>query len=254
MLLAIATFAESPISAFPVTHNNVIVTGISATITEENVTTAADANTFPTGEILTVNEGDVSVDLNTPVDLTGQQLSVVNSTLISVQDTLNAFAETPFATQNPRFVLTASNVTIIADANVNITGIDLSANLGDEIVQADANVFPTGIDLVTNLGDEIVQADANVFPTGTILTSNEGDVSVDLNTPVDLTGQELSSNVNSVSVSANADVQITGQQLTVSLNNPLITAWSNVDPNVTNTWTEVDTEDTNTWREVDIAA
>jgi hypothetical protein len=53
MLLAIATFAESPISAFPVTHNNVIVTGISATITEENVTTAADANTFPTGEILT---------------------------------------------------------------------------------------------------------------------------------------------------------------------------------------------------------
>jgi hypothetical protein len=46
----------------------------------------------------------------------------------------------------------------------------------------------------------------------------------------------------------------TGQQLTVALNNPLITAWSNVDPNVTNTWTEVNTEDTNTWREVDIAA
>jgi hypothetical protein len=64
------------------------------------------------------------------------------------------------------------------------------------------------------------------------LTTAEGSVTVDLNTPVDLTGI----------------------QLTISLNNPLITAWSPVAPNVTNTWTEVNTEDTNTWREVDIAA
>ena len=35
---------------------------------------------------------------------------------------------------------------------------------------------------------------------------------------------------------------------------PLITAWSNVDPNVTNTWTEVNEGVSNTWTEVDIAA
>jgi hypothetical protein len=58
------------------------------------------------------------------------------------------------------------------------------------------------------------------------LTTAEGSVTIDLNTPVDLTGQ----------------------QLTVALNSPLITAWSNVDPDVTNTWTEVNTSDTaNTW-------
>ena len=49
-------------------------------------------------------------------------------------------------------------------------------------------------------------------------------------------------------------IYLTGQQLTVALNSPLITAWSNVDPGVTNTWTEVNTSDTAVWVEVDLAA
>jgi hypothetical protein len=35
------------------------------------------------------------------------------------------------------------------------------------------------------------------------------------------------------------EVHVTGIQLQTSINSPLITAWSNVDPDVTNTWTEV---------------
>ena len=253
MLLAIAAFAESPLSAFP---NNVSITAtsVSATTAQGNVITIANANVFPTGTVLTANEGDVSVDLNTPVNLTGQQLSVFNSTLISVQDTLNAFAETPFATQNPRFVLTSKNVTIIADANVSVTGIALSTAIGNESITADANVFPTGTALSTAIGDENTQANANVFPTGEVLTVTEGNVSIDLNTPVDVTGEALSSSINSVSVSANADVVVTGQATTFVLGSIFITAWSNVDPDVTNAWTEVDTQDSNIWTEVDIAA
>ena len=49
------------------------------------------------------------------------------------------------------------------------------------------------------------------------------------------------------------EVQLTGIELTTAVNGPLITAWSNVDPNVTNTWTEVNEGVSNTWTEVDIA-
>ena len=99
-------------------------------------------------------------------------------------------------------------------------------------ITADANIDVTGEDLTLTLGDAESSVSIDVAVTGEELTTAEGSVTVDVNTPVDLTGQEL----------------------TVALNNPLITAWSNVDPDVTNTWTEVNTEDTNTWREVDIAA
>ena len=47
---------------------------------------------------------------------------------------------------------------------------------------------------------------------------------------------------------------VTGIDLTITTGSPLITAWSNVDPDVTNTWTEVDKDVTNIWTEVDIAA
>jgi len=52
----------------------------------------------------------------------------------------------------------------------------------------------------------------------------------------------------------NQQVDVTGIELTTAINTPLITAWSNVDPGVSNTWTEVSKGVSNTWTEVDIAA
>ena len=81
-------------------------------------------------------------------------------------------------------------------------------------------------------GDETAFTDVTASVTGQALNTNEGSVTIDLNTPVNLTGQ----------------------QLNTALNSPLITAWSNVDPDVTNTWTEVNEGVSNNWAEVDIAA
>jgi hypothetical protein len=50
------------------------------------------------------------------------------------------------------------------------------------------------------------------------------------------------------------DVLVTGIQLQTSINSPLITAWSNVDLDVTNIWTEVNKDVSNNWVEVDKAA
>ena len=99
-------------------------------------------------------------------------------------------------------------------------------------VTGTANLNVTGSAMTIAQGDETAFTDVDVAVTGQSLTTAEGSVEVKLNTPVDLTGQ----------------------QLNTALNTPLITAWSNVDPGVTNTWTEVDTEDTNIWTDVDIAA
>ena len=60
--------------------------------------------------------------------------------------------------------------------------------------------------------------------------------------------------VASVEIDLNTIVNVTGIQLTGLLNSPLITAWSNVDPDVTNIWTEVNKDVSNNWTEVDKAA
>ena len=46
--------------------------------------------------------------------------------------------------------------------------------------------------------------------------------------------------INSVTVEAKTPVDLTGFAMTLSEGTPGSVAWSDVDPNVSNTWTEVD--------------
>ena len=96
----------------------------------------------------------------------------------------------------------------------------------------DIVVHPTGIALTSTMGEESNVADANVSVTGI---------------------QATFTNAGAVARSS-VLVTITGSELTTTIGSPLITAWSNVDPDVTNTWTDVDEGVSNTWTEVDIAA
>ena len=71
---------------------------------------------------------------------------------------------------------------------------------------------------------------------------------------MDVTGSQLTSSIGTAVAVPGVEVQVTGVQMTFTINSPLITAWSNVDPDVTNTWTEADKGVSNTWTEVDKAA
>ena len=70
MLLAIASFAESPFSALPV---SVSITGITAQTNVGNATTSADANTTLTGQLLNTFTNNVTITANANVIPTGVQ-------------------------------------------------------------------------------------------------------------------------------------------------------------------------------------
>jgi hypothetical protein len=75
-LLGITALSQSPISSLGGTNVNVAVTGIQLTSSLNSVTIKADANAFPTSQLLTSTVDNVTVALNTPVDLLGEELTI----------------------------------------------------------------------------------------------------------------------------------------------------------------------------------
>jgi len=95
-----------------------------------------------------------------------------------------------------------------------------------------------------------ITADANIDVIGQQLLGALGEETIDINTPVDVTGISAAISVGSVVAVPGVEVPVTGVELSTDTGSPLITAWSNVDPNVTNTWTNVNEGVTNTWTNV----
>jgi len=96
----------------------------------------------------------------------------------------------------------------------------------------------TGIQLTTSIGEEIPAGNANVTLTGQSLSTGIGQV--DAVSVAEVTGISLSTNIGSVTTQANADVNITGVALTTAISSTRITAWAEVNTGTTVTWTEVD--------------
>ena len=124
-----------------------------------------------------------------------------------------------------------------------VSGSQTNFTIGTFSVSADGNVsvVVTEHDLTLTAGAiPTVTGDANVSVTGIQGTLGLGEETVELNTPVDVTGSSLTSSIGSATAVPGVEVPLTGIQMTGSINGPLVTAWSNVDPDVTNTWTDVD--------------
>jgi len=261
---------------------NVPVTGQS--ITSTLGTAVLDANTFATvsGEAMTAEEGIVdpspdasvtgigisaSLSIGTVVigtgnvELTGEELTISNT--ISVQDTLKAFSELPFASQNSRFIQTG-NITISADANTSVTGEILSIAEGSVTTTANANVIPTGIELTMQENSVGVSANANVFPNGIGFTANLGTAVLDANTIASPNGQEMTMQ-EGTATATDSVARPTGIEMSVAQGNARTLIWIPVDPGVGTTWnnvgtgasstyTNVDTGTKPVWTEVDTAA
>jgi len=229
-LLGITALSQSPISSLGGTNVNVAVTGEQLTSNTGATTIQANANVFLTGIPLTSTVDDVTVALNTPVNVTGEDLTI-----------------------------NLGDENVVTDVAVEVTGEQLNwSPIGTYSISADGNqsiIAGPEQELETDLGDLTLTGTANVSVTGLNASITLGDETAFTDVTVEVTGQDIGTvEVNSVEIDLNTPVDLTGQQLNTALNTPLITAWSNVDPGVSNTWTEVDTQDTNTWTEVDIAA
>lgn len=119
----------------------------------------------------------------------------------------------------------------------------------------------TGIELTATLGAAVFSGDARVFPTGILITSNIDGVIIP-NVDVQLTGIPITSTLASVTVVPEHVVSVTGVSVSTALGNPIVRAWGQVEPGVSNSWTPVsDTASfswssvndsvSNTWTEVD---
>jgi len=106
------------------------------------------------------------------------------------------------------------SVTVVAEANVPVTGLEATGNVGSVTVQANADVSVTGVEATGAVGAVTVTADANVSPTGLEATGAVGTATVSGDANIPVTGLEATGNVGSVTVQANADVAVTGLEAT----------------------------------------
>jgi hypothetical protein len=106
------------------------------------------------------------------------------------------------------------SVTVVAEANVPVTGLEATGNVGSVTVQANADVSVTGVSATGSVGSVTVIGTANVFPTGLEATGQVGAATISGDANVPVTGLEATANVGSVTVQANADVSVTGLEAT----------------------------------------
>jgi hypothetical protein len=100
------------------------------------------------------------------------------------------------------------NETITADADVPVTGTSLSITL-DNVIIPNVEVFPIGISLSTTLDSVTTISDVDVTLSSLNLLSVElGNESITGTASVDITGTELTMVVNSVGIEAGGNVTI----------------------------------------------
>ena len=227
MALGITAISQSPISALGGTNVNVSVSGIDLNTNIGIETIQGNAKITLTGIPLTLVVDDASIALNTPVDLTGEDLNInLGNETVAVDTTVEVTGEqlnwSPIGTYS---ISIDNNQSIIAGPEQ-----ELETDLGDLTLTGTANVTVTGLSSSINLGDETAFTDITVEVTGqNIGTVEVNSVEIVLNTPVDLTGQQLNTALGTPFITAWSRVD-------PDVNN----TWTDVDPGVTNTWTDVD--------------
>jgi hypothetical protein len=181
---------------------------------------------------LSTFEGTTTVNLITPVNVTGQLLSIsLNSVTIIGTANLTLTGQ----------VLTSeiSSVGVSADGNVSIPVFEnpLITALGNVDPGPDANLI--GQQLTLTQGNVTIDIAVVSIVTGQSLTLSLGDETVGLNTPVNVTGQNLTTTLGSVTIGTNTPVNLTGNNLTGTTGQLYVGAWAPVNTGQSIVWTEV---------------
>ena len=229
---------------------NVTPTGILITASEGTPTEIIAVEAFPSGLSFTANLGTADASPDAIVSGVTASVSVGSVEAYNLEGWGRYFYG--------QFVWGATGDW----AQVDLTGISLSANLGNEIITANADVIPTGIGMtaaegivdpspdatVTGIGfnaslavGTVVIGEANVTVVGEGFAAGLGVGNLDAVTPVDLTGISMSANLGSVTVTAEGKVILTGFGLTMAEGTNRTLIWNQVNTGTAATWTEVDT-------------
>ena len=130
------------------------------------------------------------------------------------------------------------STSVVGIGNVPVTGIQMTSSIGSESAFTDHTVAVSGQQLTMSMGEEGTAGNATIAVTGIQMASSIGTASQA--TKYDVSGQQMATSAGSVSVTGTGVVIPTGIQLQTNTGNPIITAWQEINPGVTNVWTEVD--------------
>ena len=136
------------------------------------------------------------------------------------------------------FVGTIADVT--GTATVDVTGIELTSNIGQVVGGTRQDVPVTGTEATMSLGTIALEQSTNEPATGQELTTSIGEAEEIPAQIVGVSGIQLTANIGSVIAFGEALVEVTGIELTSSIGSLNITSWQEVDLEVNNVWTEVD--------------
>ena len=128
---------------------------------------------------------------------------------------------------------------VTGTATVDVTGIELTSDIGQVVGGTRQDVPVTGIQATLTLGDFTLEQSTNEPATGQELTTSIGEAEEIPGQIIGLTGLEVTSSIGSVTVSAQANIDVTGIELTLSVGSLNITAWQEIDPGVNNVWSDV---------------
>jgi len=260
---------------------DVLVSGVSGSVSLGNESISIDVNPIPTGIEMTASQGDESVQIATEVFLENNPLPDISANLGTADAGPDAMLEGIGVTGSVGSV-EAYNLEGWGRyfwgqfewgatgewESVELTGIALSANVGTIAVTGTANVDVTGEAMTAEEGTVDPAPDATVtgigfnasLAVGTVVAGN-ADVTVvgegfaaglgvgtlDAVTFADVTGIALSANLGSVITTGNAKVIPTGIDLTMAEGTIRTLIWNQV-----NTGTAP--LDPPGWQEVDTAA
>jgi hypothetical protein len=179
--------------------------------------------------------GSATVDVITPVNVTGELLTTVLNPVVSF-----VINTTVLLTGEQLIKVLESNIGISAGGSVQVPAseeVQLGLALGNVDPAPDASV--TGQQLTLTLSSVDVDISIVGIVTGELLSTSLNSVSIDLNTPVNVTGQNLTLALNSVVTKLDVNVNVTGFGLTGRTGQLYVSAWAAVNTGQSINWTEV---------------
>lgn len=166
------------------------------------------------------------------VEVTGQELQTAIYPVGTSANSDNEIAHSFLLTQD------LGTVTLEGHANVDVTGISQSIEIGDVVGGTIQEVPVTGVSANLNIGNSDQIGNANVSLTGVSATGSVGDI-IPVST-YDATGSSATFSVGQSTGVGSAVVTPTGIDLTIATGSPNIIAWAEVNTGTPVTWTEVD--------------
>jgi hypothetical protein len=226
------------------------VTGIELTVNLNSVTEVITVDVFPLGIELNTTLG--SVDPGPDVAITGIELTLAVGTVEAYNVTGwsretwgedvwgdNGVWETVSVT-GQELTLTLDSVTVLANADVDITGEILTITEGEVDPSPDAIVTGIGMNVSLSTGSVIIGT-ATVDLTGIGLDIGLGTATGEPITLVDITGIGLDIAQGSASGQTLVNVSVTGNGLTIATNSINTQIWTKINTGTVATWTEIDT-------------